>query len=84
MNAARCMPFDVTGDMTLLDLILVVQEFTRSDDETVAAVSSLLRSGRVRLRAPRMNAQGNGRSRPAASISADRTRGTSTVRAGAR
>jgi len=46
------MPFDVLGDLTLLDLVLVVQEFTTDDDETVAAVSSLLESGQVQLRRP--------------------------------
>jgi len=52
MTAIQSMPFDVLGDLTLLDLVLVVQEFTTDDDETVAAVSSLLESGQVQLRRP--------------------------------
>lgn len=46
------MPFELAGELTLLDLILAVQEFSRSEEETVATVASLLDSGRVRLRSP--------------------------------
>jgi len=41
---------DLNGDLTLLDLIRVVQEFTRTEQETVDVVYSLLAAGRVRLR----------------------------------
>lgn len=41
---------DGAGDLTLLDLIVVVQEFTENDRQTVEAIASLLESGRVRLR----------------------------------
>jgi hypothetical protein len=45
------MGFELNGELTLLDLVLVAQEFTRSEQETVAVVRELLESGRVRLRA---------------------------------
>lgn len=57
MTAPRSLPFDLTGELTLLDLVLAVDEFTRSDAETALAVSSLLASGRVRLRDPLRPAQ---------------------------
>jgi len=44
------MSFDLHGDLTLLDLVLVVQEFTRSEWETVEVVAALLESGHVRIR----------------------------------
>lgn len=52
------------GELTLLDLILAVQQFTRNEDETVEAVSSLIDSGRVRLLQP-------GASRRLASVDED-------------
>lgn len=42
----------VVGELTLLDLVLAVQEFTRNDEETVKTISALVESGRVRLRTP--------------------------------
>jgi len=45
-------PFGLSGDLTLLDLVLVVQEHSRSEQEVVRRISRLLESGRVRLRVP--------------------------------
>jgi hypothetical protein len=42
--------FRLSGELTLLDLVLIVQEHTRDDDETVETIRRLLDSGRVRLR----------------------------------
>ena len=36
-------------ECTLLDLVQVVNEFARNDDEVVATVTYLINSGRVRL-----------------------------------
>lgn len=51
MGSCR-LPWDLSGEMTLLDLVLVAQEFTDSVLGTVEAVHALLDSGRVRLRTP--------------------------------
>lgn len=43
-------PLPVAQELTLLDLVRVVGEVARNEDEVVATVLHLLRSGRVRLR----------------------------------
>lgn len=63
MASAGRVGFDLEGELTLLDLVLIVQEFTQNDDETVATVTALLESGRVRVRRP-AGSSGNTPGRP--------------------
>lgn len=53
MRPVRPVPIDVAGELTLLELVLLVQEYTANDGETVEVVSYLLERGGIRIRAPR-------------------------------
>ena len=56
------LPLSLGGDMTLLDLVLIVQEFSRSDEETARTISALIDTGRIRVRTPLLDALTESRS----------------------